>query len=140
MMAAFTAVAAVGCIFLIRDGEWYGPALTGVVSLALLLRARHFLGRTQRLWLIWGGIACAFLLVFRLVTDDRSATVLLIVGLPCLVAAAALGAWAVAMPGRRVSPYWARATDLFEVVVLLAVVPLTLGVVGVYRLILEWLG
>lgn len=140
LMAATTAVAVIASVFLIRDDNWFGPALTGVMALALLLRARHFLGRTQRLWLIWGGIACAFLLVFRLVTDQHNATVLLIVGLPCLVVAAALGAWAVTMPGRRVSPYWARTTDLFEVVVLLSVVPLTLGVVGVYQMILEWLG
>jgi type VII secretion integral membrane protein EccD len=140
LIAASTAVAIVGSIFLIRDGGWFGPSLTGVIALALLLRARHFLGRTQRLWLISGGVVCACLLVFRLVTQEQSAGVLLIVGLPCLIVGAALGGWAVAMPGRRVSPYWARATDLFEVLVLLAVVPLTLGVVGVYRLILEWLG
>jgi hypothetical protein len=56
------------------------------------------------------------------------------------VLAAGLAVWAVSMPGRRLSPYWGRAADLFEVFVLLGVAPLTLGAVGVYRAILELFG
>jgi hypothetical protein len=46
----------------------------------------------------------------------------------------------VSIPGRRLSPYWARAADLFEVFVLLSVVPLAMGAVGVYSSILALFG
>ena len=76
-------------------------------------------------------------MAYRLATLDQALLVLLAVGLPCLVVAAGLGAWAVSMPGRRLSPYWGRAADLFEVFVLLGIVPLALGAVGVYEAILN---
>jgi hypothetical protein len=125
---------------LVRDAGWFGPSLAGVTGLALLLRARHFRGRTQRLWLLCGGVACIALVALRLTFDERSGLMLLAVGVPCVVVAATLGAWAVSMTERRLSPYWGRATDLLEVFVLLAVVPLTLGVLGVYSAILDRFG
>ncbi|WP_020574941.1 type VII secretion integral membrane protein EccD [Actinopolymorpha alba] len=140
LIASTTAVGMVGSIFLTQEPGWFGPALTGVTSLALYLRSRHFRGRTHRLWLICGGVVTTALLAYRLAVTDEGGLMLLAVGIPCLAVAAGLGAWAVSMPGRRLSPYWGRSADLFEVFVLLSVVPLALGAVGVYTAILELFG
>ena len=140
LVAASTVVCTIGGIYLTQQPGWFGPALTGVTSLAMFLRSRHFRGRTHRRWLVGGGVAGTALLAYRLASDDNGVLVLLAVGLPCLVLAAGLGAWAVSMPGRRLSPYWGRSADLFEVFVLLTVVPLALGAVGVYQAILDLFG
>lgn len=138
LIAAFlagSAVIGVGCsVFLLQDeGGWYAPALVASTALALLLRARHFRGRTQRLWLISGGTLCAMLLVAGMaVTDRGESSLLLMVGLPSLLAACLVAAWGIWMPGRVLSPYWGRYADLFEVVVLLTVVPFAIGVLGLY--------
>ncbi|MGW0231352.1 type VII secretion integral membrane protein EccD [Actinopolymorpha singaporensis] len=142
LIAATTTVCAAGAVYLTRQPGWFGPALVGVTGLALFLRSRHFRGRTHRRWLVCGGVACAALLVWRLATGGSGlsgSTTVLAVGVPCLLVAAALGAWAVNAPGRRLSPYWARYTDLFEVLVLLTVVPLAFGAMGVYDAIIALL-
>jgi type VII secretion integral membrane protein EccD len=139
LIAATTTVCGLSAIYLTAQPGWFGVSLTGVIGLALFLRSRHFRGRTHRLWLVCGGVACAALLVWRLATAGDGVVMLLAVGIPCLVAAGALGGWAVSMPGRRLSPYWARYTDLFEVFVLLAVVPLAFGAMGIYDSIIALL-
>lgn len=140
LVAASTTVCVVGSLYLSGEPGWFGLSLTAVTALALFLRSRHFRGRTHRRWLVGGGALISVLVVFRLANLDNVLLVVLAVGLPCLVVAASLAVWAVSMPGRRLSPYWGRATDIFEVLVLLGVVPLTLGAVGVYRAILELFG
>jgi ESX secretion system protein EccD len=140
LVAASTAVCVIGGVYLTQAAGMFGTALTGVTAVAMILRSRHFRGRTHRRWLVGGGVVGLGLVAYRLSTDGHGVLMLLTVGLPCLVLAAAIGAWAVSMPGRRLSPYWGRLTDLFEVFVLLAVVPLALGSVGVYQGILDLFG
>ncbi|HEY8456265.1 MAG TPA: type VII secretion integral membrane protein EccD [Actinopolymorphaceae bacterium] len=140
LIGASTVVCVIGGIYLIRSGGVFGVALTGVTGLALALRSRHFRGRTHRRWLIGGGVACVALVAYGLTKTDEALLILFAGGLPCLLVAAILGVWAVTMPGRRLSPYWGRATDLLEVIVLLSVVPLALGAIGVYRGILDLFG
>jgi type VII secretion integral membrane protein EccD len=141
LIAAFIAGSATICvlggIYVLRDPSWFGPALMGVTALALLLRARHFRGRTQRLWLMCGGVLCAVLVIGHLaLAVNQSQVILLAVGLPCVVAAGILVAWGIWMPGRELSPFWGRYGDLLEVLVLLGVIPLTIGLLGVYDMIL----
>lgn len=140
LVAALVAASSVvvgGCsLLLIQDPRWYAPALVTVMALAWLLRARHFLGRPHRIWLLGGGVLCAILVALRFAMAGE-AVVLLTVGVPCLVVAAGLAAWGVAMPGRRLSPYWARGADVLEVLILLAVIPLAAGVMGLYGAIAD---
>lgn len=138
VLGATAAVVTVGCIFLATGDGWPTAALTGIAGLALLLRSRHFRGRSQRIWLLGGGVACGALLLIEFAMTGGSATTLLAAGLPCLIAAGAVAAWSISGPEGRPSPYWARITDIFEVLVLLTIVPITLGVAGVYESILEW--
>lgn len=138
-MLAGSTVLAVGCsTYLIGDDSWYGPALVGVIGLAWLLRSRHFAGRPHRLWLIGGGIACLVLVAVGYAMVGAGAlSTLGLVAVPSLLVAACLAAWSVSMPGRQLSPYWGRGGDILEVLILLGVIPLALGVAGVYTWVLD---
>jgi hypothetical protein len=49
-----------------------------------------------------------------------------------LGAAGVAVAFARLLPGRRLLPYWGRAGDIFEWVVAISILPLTLGLLGVF--------
>lgn len=136
LLAASTVVLTFCSVLIIGDPRWYAWALVLVIAVSWLLRSRHYLGRPQRLWLLIGGIACAIFVALRFAMEG-SALALLTVGVPCLVVAAILAAWGIAMPGRQLSPYWARGSDILEALILLGVVPLAAGMVGAYGMIAE---
>jgi type VII secretion integral membrane protein EccD len=94
-----------------------------VLSCALLLRSRVFPGRAQRLWLIVPGYAGLALLGAAV----GGLTALLALGAGAVVVIGT-GVW---LPGRRPSPFWGRAADVAELMLVAALVPLALGVAGV---------
>ncbi len=122
--------AAVAMVLLAYGDGWSPPTMAGVVALALLLRARVFGGRGQRLWLIVPGLAGLALLVFTL-TDDLGTGVFTGAALAPLVAVAAavigIGLW---LPGAHPSPVWARMLDILDLTLIVALIPLAFGVVG----------
>jgi type VII secretion integral membrane protein EccD len=100
------------------------PRVTAaVLCCALLLRSRVFPGRAQRLWLIVPGYAGLALLG----TAAGGFTALLALGAGAAVVIWA-GAW---LLGHRPSPFWGRAADVADLVLVAALVPLALGVAGV---------
>lgn len=126
---------AAGCeIFLATGSGWAGPTLCAVVGVALVLRARLFFGRTQRLWLLLPGLLGFALLAFALSFGDHSqAAKLAGVLLPLLVMAAAVLLIGLRPPDSRPSPYWGRVTDILEMLVVLSIVPLALAVLDLYQ-------
>jgi len=123
------AVAAVGLTSAgaeIALGYGHGVAprvMAGVLACALLLRSRVFPGRAQRLWLIVPG--CAGLALLG-ITVGRLAALL------ALTAGAAVAIWAGARPsGRGPSPFWRRAAEVADMVLVASLVPLALAVAGV---------
>lgn len=112
-----------------------GQAMCAAVALALLLRSRIFSGRAQRLGLMIAGVAGFLLLAAGAATGAEQAVVLAAVLAP-LVAGAAIvvtvGLW---LPDHRPSPFWARATDILDMLVVIGLVPLALGVLGVFSTI-----
>jgi type VII secretion integral membrane protein EccD len=96
--------------------------MAAVLAGALLLRSRVFPGRVQRLWLIVPG--CAGLALLG-VTAGRLAALL------ALTAGAAVAVWAGARPPGRLSPFWRRAAEVADMVLVVALVPLALAVAGV---------
>lgn len=106
--------------------------LAVVLGLICLLRARLFSGRAQRgLLLAAGGVA----LVAELVggaSDVHGTARILAFAVPAAVAALALFALAVTLPARRYAPPVGRAADILEALLVLSVIPLALGVMGVY--------
>ncbi len=123
-------------IILGRDGGRL-PLLAGaVLACVLLLRARIFRGRAQRLWLMipgYGGLA--WLAVGPLTAAGASrnlpaAHLALLLGLLAAGAAIVIGAggW---LPAHRPSPFWGRAAEVADMAAIIAMIPLALAVTGV---------
>lgn len=112
------------------------PRLTcGVLGCALLMRSRIVRGRAQRLWLQipgYGGLALLAAGASLALPQTR----ILAVILPCLLVAAAVligaGMW---LPGHRPSPFWGRAAEVLDMTLVISLIPLALGVAGLFSYI-----
>jgi type VII secretion integral membrane protein EccD len=110
-------------------GHGWLPRLTcAVLGCALLLRSRVFHGRAQRLWLQAPGYGGLVLLAVAAGHGKMIAITLvpLAAGAAILVVA---GTW---LAGHRPSPFWGRAAEIVDMVLVIALVPLALGVAGVF--------
>jgi type VII secretion integral membrane protein EccD len=110
--------------------EGVAPVLAAALACALLLRSRVFRGRAQRLWLLIPGCGGLIWLAVAVAgTSLRAAGPVLL----ALVVAAAIGVGAaVPRPGHRPSPFWSRAADIADTVLIISLVPLALAVAGVF--------
>jgi hypothetical protein len=103
-----------------------------VLSCVLLLRSRIFRGLAQRLWLLvsgYGGLATLAIGAAGSLAQGRAFALVLV---PLLAGAAlviAVGLW---LPGRRPSPFWGRAADIADTLLIVALFPLALAVAGVF--------
>jgi type VII secretion integral membrane protein EccD len=127
-------VAIVAEVFLAVAGGWMALAMGFAVSLALILRARVFRGRLQRVWMLVAGLAGIALLLLGAIEpgDQDPMRTLVVVVLPLVaisVLAASLGMW---LPGNRPSPFWGRAGDILDVMVVVSLIPLALGALDLY--------
>ena len=113
------------------DG-WAGPAMCGAVAVSLLLRSRVFRGRAQRLALMIPGVAGLGVLAIASSVGAEQSVILTGVLVPLLVVAAlvvGVGLW---LPGHRPSPFWARAADVIDLLMVLSLIQLALAVVGLF--------
>jgi type VII secretion integral membrane protein EccD len=110
-------------------GHGWLPRLTcAVLGCALLLRSRVFRGRAQRLWLQVPGYGALVLLAVAAGHGKMIAVTLvpLAAGAAILIVA---GTW---LAGHRPSPFWGRAAEIVDMMLVIALVPLALGVAGVF--------
>lgn len=109
--------------------------LACATSLALLLRARTFVGLSQRLALLLGGLAVAALAGGWLLLHPGTGSVRLIVTtLVVLVLGAALSLYAGVFHAKVMAPIWGRLGDILEWIAIIAIIPLVLWVLDVYTL------
>lgn len=141
MTGIVTALAAVlgGAAFLLAGDGWVENVLAAVLGAIALLRARLFTGRAQRLSML---VAAAVALLAVLAEVAIAADWPVRIGLVVAVAALALAMFwlVVVLPGRRYAPPSSRAADIVESLVVLSVLPLILGIMGVYERIREIAG
>ncbi len=107
-------------------------AMCAVVGSALLLRARVFRGRAQRLWLLLPGYGALALLAVNTSLHASQTAVLAMTFAPLLAGAAivvGVGLW---LPDHRPSPFWGRAADVIDMLLIVSLIPLALGVAGVF--------
>jgi ESX secretion system protein EccD len=109
------------------------PRVTAVtLACALLLRSRMFRGRAQRLWLLipgYGGLS----LLAVVASFGAARAALLGLALAPLVAGGGLVMWAGTwVSSHRPSPFWGRTADILETMLIVSLVPLALGVAGLF--------
>ncbi|WP_113700931.1 type VII secretion integral membrane protein EccD [Nonomuraea lactucae] len=131
MVAGVALVTGGAQIFLALDGHWLARVTTAILSLTVILRARVFAGVGQRLWLVFSGVAGLAMLVISMSHGRGSVTAaVLVIGLLwAALVAMGLGVW---LPSGKPSPFWGRAGDIVELILIAALFPLALGVLEVY--------
>jgi type VII secretion integral membrane protein EccD len=122
-------------IVLAFDHGWLARLMCGVLGCALLLRSRVVRGRAQRLWLQipgYGGLALLAVGSSLVLPQSRTLAVVL----PALLIGAAIlagvGTW---LPSHRPSPFWGRAAEVLDMMLIVSLIPLALGVAGLYSYI-----
>jgi type VII secretion integral membrane protein EccD len=102
------------------------------LGLILLARARFFGSRAQRLWLLCSGSAAVAGAGFSFFsTIGYPLRLVVILGVTLTVAAISVG-FGLSGSDRKPSPMWGRTVDIFEVILILALVPLAVWVSGLY--------
>ncbi|WP_424535187.1 type VII secretion integral membrane protein EccD [Sphaerisporangium viridialbum] len=130
LAAGVALVALASQLFLFGATGWIGRTMEVVLALALMMRARVFLGVGQRLWLLAAGVAGLVILLIALALAGPLAALLVS---PALLAIAGVGAgMGLFLPQRRPTPFWGRAGDIAEFTLIAALFPLALGVLDVY--------
>ncbi len=124
-------VATVGLVVLVGSGRpaafWY----TAVVTTGFLLRARLYPAVRHRLPMLVAGAAGATSLVVGPLTSAPENTSIVVVALLATGGLAVLAGLLVST--RPLNPYLGRSAEILELVVLLAVVPLSCAVLGLYE-------
>ncbi|WP_250904732.1 type VII secretion integral membrane protein EccD [Nonomuraea sp. NEAU-A123] len=131
MIIAVGLVALVSEVLLATYGGWVASLMTGTLGLTLMMRARVFRGVRQRLWLITVGLAAFGMLALTLGPKSGviGAVAVAIIMLWLALTAVGIGLW---LPTGRPSPFWGRAADIVDVILIVELFPLALGVLEVY--------
>lgn len=131
LVSASAIVVAVCDLLLVVEGGTWGFVLVIVMSLSLMLRARHLPGLGQRLVLLiagFFGLLVAAAGVF--VEGGQTLRIFLLVG------GIAVGALALVVglrwPTARRSPQWASIAHLVELLLVVAIIPIALAVLDAY--------
>ncbi|GGQ02603.1 type VII secretion integral membrane protein EccD [Streptosporangium pseudovulgare] len=131
MVAGLGMVALGTELYLALEDDWVAMAATVTLALTLLLRSRVFRGFGQRLWLVAAGLAGLVLFALaRVAGAGGVAAIIAVMGLMCAAAVAAgMGLW---LRHGKPSPFWGRAGDILEILLIITLFPLALGVLDVY--------
>ncbi len=106
--------------------------MCAAVACVLLLRARVFRGRAQRLWLMFPGFGGLALLALVASVHVNQPKMLAIALVPLLAGAAVVVGVGLWLPGHQPSPFWGRAADITDMLLIVSLIPLALGVAGVF--------
>lgn len=133
LVAAVALVALGGLLFLASSDRWSGPVTAAAVSVSLLLRARVFRGRGQRAWLLVTGLTGLGALDIGLALRGSQVATLAGVLLPLLVLAGVVIGMAIWLPAHRPTPFWGRAGDILDMIIIISLIPLALAALDVYN-------
>jgi type VII secretion integral membrane protein EccD len=131
MVTALAVVVAVGAAVVATDG-WRGLVLGAALGILLTSRARWYLGARLRLPLLAGGAVVLAAVLVTLFVSVGPVARLTAVLLAVLALAGIHFGFAMAGGKRPTSPWWGRALDVLEIVLILGIVPLAVWVSGLY--------
>lgn len=136
MLAGLSVIGATAALMAADKGT-AGILFSLTLGLILLARARFFGSRAQRLWLLCCGsiaVASAGFAFFSLI--EYPLRLVVILGVTLTVAAISVSFGLASSSGdRKQSPVWGRILDIFEVILILGLVPMAVWVSGLY----EWI-
>nr|WP_277350221.1 type VII secretion integral membrane protein EccD [Nonomuraea sp. FMUSA5-5] len=120
---------------LLMEGTWAALAMSGALTLSLLMRARVFEGRGQRAWLLSATLLGVALPAAGAVITAADPTVLYLIVPGLVVLALAVAGTALWLATARPSPFWGRAGDILDILLMIALIPLALAVMDLYETI-----
>ncbi|MFI0351760.1 type VII secretion integral membrane protein EccD [Actinomadura sp. 9N407] len=132
LVAAVGLVALVALAYLVPMNGWLPFSMSVCVSLVLLLRARVFHGRTQRLWMLGTGLTGLALLGLRLASSASPGVMMLGVIAPMLLTVTVMFVMALWLPGHKPTPFWGRAGDIIDLTLIISLLPLAMGLLHLY--------
>lgn len=133
MLGAVSAVLVVCQLLLILHGTVLAVVLCAALATTLLLRSRVYPARGQRVVLLVGALLGGSAVIVGLAVAAGPALRLLGLLTALVVGAGVALLIALLPPHKRRSPYWGRLLDIFEILVLLSIIPLALGVLELYQ-------
>lgn len=131
MVAGLAVVAAVCQVMLIRSTSEAGTILVIILTIGYLLRARLYPIVRQRVSMLTAGLAGACCLALDPLMADRD-ELLAFAGPILLLAGAFVVLLGMVHSTRKPNPYLGRYAEILEVLVVLAIVPVTCSVLGLY--------
>lgn len=135
VLTAVAVVAVICAAYLVVDGGLAQLMMVAVVGVALFLRSRLFMVTRQRTPLLLAGVVVALMLAVWFLLDQHS-TGERIIWLGIIAVLAGLIAYTgLVYSTKNPSPYLGRFADVFDVVAVLALVPLTGFITGFFLLI-----
>jgi type VII secretion integral membrane protein EccD len=122
-------------VLLVLEGTWAAPAMSAALTLSLLMRARVFEGRGQRAWLLTTALLAVLLQAAAVVLAADGGAVLYGVVPVLVVLGLAVTGTALWLATARPSPFWGRMGDIFDILLMVALIPLSLAVMDLYQTI-----
>lgn len=137
LLACFLAASSIAttllCIPIVLMGTVPSLLLATAVALAMLLRARGFVGLTQRLVMLLGGLAVAAMTAaWLLMHPDTGVLRLLVAVLVMALLGWILAQYAGSFYARIMAPVWGRFGDIIEWIAIIAIIPLVLWILDLY--------
>jgi len=114
------------------DGRTPAVLFCLLLGLILLLRARPYLGRAQRLPVIVAGAGGLGLALFGLFLHSGPSVRLTVVLGGLITIALASLIYGLAVAGKRIAPIWGRILDIVEIILIVGAIPLAVWVSGLY--------
>ncbi|REE96584.1 type VII secretion integral membrane protein EccD [Thermomonospora umbrina] len=132
LVACISLVSIGALLFLSTEDGWIAPTLTAMMSVSLLLRARVFGGIAQRAWLLTAGLIGLGLLEVHTALTGGQVAALAMALVPLVLITGIVIAVVLWLPDHRPTPFWGRAGDIIDLLVVITLIPLALGVLDVY--------
>lgn len=130
--AAATGLVAAGAELALAFHPGWLAMLTGVaLACSLLLRSRQWRSVGQRLWLMIPGYLGLVLLAAGLAHGSSQGTRLILSLGPLALGTVVVVGAGIWLVNNRASPFWGRAADMIDTMLVVALFPLALGVAGV---------
>ncbi|GAA4895510.1 type VII secretion integral membrane protein EccD [Tessaracoccus lubricantis] len=134
MLAAMSVVTVLGAFVVISQATIWSTMLVLCIGFAYVLRARAFVGFTQRLALLLGGAITVVIGLYAIAMGPvQSLAGMVTLFAVALVLTYVFAHYSAALYQRIMAPTWGRWGDILEWVAIIGIIPALLGVLNLYE-------